>query len=138
MIMYRILWLFRFSSTILNTCIWRMNRIYVTMFKFNVTMFSRRISFSAHVTFKSNLSIQVYKNIMYGLSCHALEKLQKKACPTSQQLVMRSLVQIEKTVGSHNTITKTSQKESSSNCQSVKILFQIDGTNEIWNILEIF
>ena len=55
----------------------------------------------------------------------------QKACPTSQQLVMRSLVKIEKTVGSHNTITKTSQKESLSNCQSVKILFQIDGTNEI-------
>ena len=55
----------------------------------------------------------------------------QKACSTSQQLVMRSLVQIEKTVGSHNTITKTSQKESSSNCQSVTISFQIDGTNEI-------
>ena len=55
----------------------------------------------------------------------------QKACPASPQLVMRSLVQIEKTVGSHNTITKTSQKESSSNCQSVKILFQIYGTNEI-------
>ena len=61
----------------------------------------------------------------------------QKACPTSQQLVMRSLVQIEKTVGSHNTITKTSQKESSSNCQSVKI-FLIYGTNEICNILKIF
>ena len=54
----------------------------------------------------------------------------KKACPTSQQLVMRSIVQIEKTAGSHNRITKTSQKESSSNCQSVKILFQIDVANE--------
>ena len=62
----------------------------------------------------------------------------QKACPTSQQLVMRSLVQIEKTVGSHNTITKTSQEEGLSNCQSVKILFQIDGTNEICNILKIF
>ena len=36
----------------------------------------------------------------------------QKACQTSQQLVMRSIVQIEKTVESHNRITKTSQKES--------------------------
>ena len=54
----------------------------------------------------------------------------QKACQTSQQLVMRSIVQIEKTVESHNRITKTSQKESSSNCQNVNILFQIDGANE--------
>ena len=60
-----------------------------------------------------------------------LENLQKKHAQRVNKLVMRSLVQIEKTVGSHNTITKTSQKESSSNCQSVKILFQIYGTNEI-------
>ena len=55
----------------------------------------------------------------------------QKACPTSQQLVMRSIVQIEKTVGSHNTITKTSQKESSSNCQNVKILFHTASKNKI-------